>query len=107
MATNFEKRKAKAKAETAVEATAPSAVEVQLEAETVTLQQGDVAGEVLTNTGYDIFLDPADNRTYQIVTIKYDPVSKHALVTEVKPISRNIGLSHDYQKRALEALKSR
>lgn len=101
MPSQYEKRKAKVKpAEVAV-----AAPEI-IAAETIELQEGDEAHEVLTHFAYDIFLGE-DNRTYMIATIRYCPLTKQAVVIEVKPISRNIGLSHDHQKRALSTLKDR
>lgn len=74
--------------------------------EDIELEQGDEPQAELTHFAYDIFLGE-DNRSYVIATIKYNPTTKDALVVETKPIERNIGLSHDHQKRALTTLKSR
>ncbi len=101
--TQFERRKAKA---ATVEVT-PETVAVPAEF----IEPAPAAPQAAPTPdyplfAYDIFLAP-DNRTYNIVTIKYDPVSKAAVVTEVKEIGRNIALSHDHSKRALTTLKDR
>jgi hypothetical protein len=101
MASQFEKRKAKVKPEV-VETT----VETVLTPAEVTDLVVGTQEELFTHMAYDIYL-AEDNRTYKVITINYNPVTKAARVVEEKEIGRNIGLSYDYQKKALTSLKGR
>ncbi len=84
--SQYEKRKAKA--------LAPNTPEVA---------PVDATVPVMTHTGYDVFLGP-DNRTYQAITFSYNPTDGSVIVTDMKPVSRQVGLIFQNQKRALETL---
>lgn len=99
--SQFEKRKAK-EAITDVPKSGTNAPEVG----TDPVVEVPAPVEEYNQFAYDIYLDK-DNRTFQLVTLKYNSETKKAVVAEIKPIDRAIGLSHGHSKRALTTLKDR
>lgn len=57
----------------------------------------------LDRTAYDIITTDG-GRSYQIISISYNPATKDAIVSEIKAVTRQVGLQHNNQKRALETL---
>jgi hypothetical protein len=73
------------------------------EEEIVAVESLPEVAPTLTHVGYDIFLGP-DNRSYQVVTFSYNPETQQVMIENIKPISRQVALTYENQKRALTTL---
>jgi hypothetical protein len=90
MASQFEKRKAKASVDSA------PTVEQQVETETT--------APIYTQIGLDVY-SPDGGRNYEVAEISYNHETRQAEVKEVYKISRLVALQYANTKTALNTLK--
>lgn len=114
VASQFLRRKKKAEEESkktevvveesSVESSQEPIVEVAPTVNEVVQEVAKTATEVTyTNVAYDIFEDQTDKR-YKAVVIKYNPELKLAVIEDIVPVTRTVGMSYVAQKTALKTI---